>query len=201
MAIRRGANVEVTVACAMIGRYLADIATYLAETRALAALGEEVARAHGFPDCRVGVNVADDISKQECYLTVTGTSAEAGDDGEVGRGNRPNGLITPGRSMSLEAAAGKNPVTHVGKIYNVVARQIAEMLLVELPEVIGAQCLLVSRIGQPISQPACVEIKLRTGDGRLTVTYSRQIEEIVQACLSQIPALRDGFIAGKFDLF
>lgn len=201
MAIRRGSSVEVTVACAMIGRHLADIDAYLAEKRALAVLGEDVARAYTFPDCRVGVNCADDIPKQECYLTVTGTSAEAGDDGEVGRGNRPNGLITPGRSMSLEAAAGKNPVTHVGKIYNVVARQIAENLLVELPDINGAQCLLVSRIGQPISQPACIEIKLRTDNGHLMDIYSRRIEQIAEACLSQIPALRDGFIAGKFDLF
>ena len=41
------------------------------------------------------------------YLTVTGTSAEMGDDGQVGRGNRPNGLITPYRPMTLEAAAGR----------------------------------------------------------------------------------------------
>lgn len=54
------------------------------------------------------------------YLTVTGTSAEAGDDGEVGRGNRVNGLITLYRPMNMEAAAGKNPVTHVGKLYNII---------------------------------------------------------------------------------
>jgi S-adenosylmethionine synthetase len=42
-------------------------------------------------------------------------------DAQFGRGNRINGLITPCRPMRLEAAAGKIPVTHVGKIYNVMA--------------------------------------------------------------------------------
>jgi S-adenosylmethionine synthetase len=55
------------------------------------------------------------VKPSTVYLTVTGTSAEAGDDGEVGRGNRVNDLITPYRPISLEAAAGKNPVTHVGQ--------------------------------------------------------------------------------------
>jgi S-adenosylmethionine synthetase len=64
----------------------------------------------------VSVNAADRTSAGALDLTVTGASAKSGDDGQVGRVNRVNGLITPGRPMSLEAAAGKNPVTHVGKI-------------------------------------------------------------------------------------
>ena len=67
------------------------------------------------------VNALDDPKASDesgIYLTVTGLSAEQGDDGEVGRGNRVNGLITPSRAMSLEAAAGKNAVAHVGKLYN-----------------------------------------------------------------------------------
>jgi len=67
------------------------------------------------------VNNAD--KGENIYLTVTGTSAEMGDDGETGRGNRTNGLITPGRPMTMEATAGKNPVSHVGKLYNIAAEQ------------------------------------------------------------------------------
>lgn len=201
MAVRRGASVELTIACAMIGRYLSHIDDYVAEKQALAVLPEKLAEARGFPDCRVDVNLADDLSNGQCYLTVTGTSAEAGDDGEVGRGNRPNGLITPGRPMSLEAAAGKNPVTHVGKIYNVVARQIAETMLAELPDLSSAQCLLVSRIGQPISQPACIQVKLRARDGRSPDAFAHRADEIAQASLARIPTMLDDFVAGKVQLF
>ena len=57
------------------------------------------------------------------YLTVLGTSADGADGGQVGRGNRVNGLISLHRPMSTEAAAGKNPVSHVGKIYNLLAHR------------------------------------------------------------------------------
>lgn len=55
------------------------------------------------------INTADgdNPSSDDIYITATGTSAEAGDDGAVGRGNRITGLITPGRPTSLEVSAGK----------------------------------------------------------------------------------------------
>jgi len=129
------------------------------------------------------------------YLTVTGTSAEAGDDGEVGRGNRVNGLITPYRPMSLEAAAGKNPVTHVGKIYNVLAGQIAQALI-RIPDIAATQCVMVSRIGAPVTQPALVQVKLATKDGAPAGELKRQVEEVVTDQLSRAPKLVDDFVAG-----
>ena len=65
------------------------------------------------------------------YLTLLGTSAEQGDSGQVGRGNRVCGLISLNRPMSVEAAAGKNPVSHVGKIYNVLAHELAMRIYAE----------------------------------------------------------------------
>ncbi|HYA54287.1 MAG TPA: methionine adenosyltransferase, partial [Thermoplasmata archaeon] len=79
----------------------------------------------------IDVNTADDPELGRFYLTVTGCSMEAGDDGSVGRGNRANGLITPCRPMSLEASAGKNPVNHVGKIYNLLGNLIANDIVKE----------------------------------------------------------------------
>ncbi len=138
MGVRQGSLVNLSVACAMIGKHLAHIDDYLAEKAAIGDLVQELAAAHGFADCETGINAADDPKAGIIYLTVTGTSAEAGDDGQVGRGNRVNGLITPCRPMSLEAAAGKNPVSHAGKIYNVVAQRIAETLAATVPQVSAA---------------------------------------------------------------
>ena len=123
------------------------------------------AEKYGFQSLGVAVNAADDPAAGNIYLTVTGTSAEAGDDGQVGRGNRVSGLITPCRPMTLEAAAGKNPVTHVGKIYSVLAWDIADTLVRELPEVTRAECLMVSRIGMRVNCPALLHIKVATADG------------------------------------
>lgn len=201
MGIRRHDWVSLTIACAMIDHHLARLDDYLEEKAAIVALVRELAKAHGFSQCEVEVNAADDPPAKSVYLTVTGTSAEAGDDGEVGRGNRVNGLITPSRPMSLEAAAGKNPVSHVGKIYNVAARDAAETLIAALPNVVAAQCLLVSRIGAPITEPALVEIKLATRDRIAADERNREVADIIADRLGRIPQLISEYVAGAINVF
>jgi S-adenosylmethionine synthetase len=201
MGVRHRDAIFLTIACAMIGRHLAHLDDYLAEKAAVEKIVRELAMQHGFSRCDVRVNAADDPSGGSVYLTVTGTSAEAGDDGQVGRGNRINGLITPCRPMSLEAAAGKNPMTHVGKIYNVVARDIAKILVASAPEILAAQCLMVSRIGAPVNDPAILQVKLATRDGIPVEKLRPHVEEITIVRLSRIPKLIDDFIAGACSVF
>jgi S-adenosylmethionine synthetase len=201
MAVRSGAKVGITLACAMIGRYLANIEDYCAQKTMLAEMVRRLAREHGFSSCEVSVNAADDVPSGSIYLTVTGTSAEGGDDGQVGRGNRVNGLITPGRPMSLEAAAGKNPVSHVGKIYNVLAKDIAETLVSAMPEVDSAQCLLVSKIGLPITSPALVQVKLATKDGIPVENLRAPVETLIANKLAEAPALVGRMAAGTIMMF
>lgn len=201
MGVRQGKSVRLTVACAMIGRYLAHRDDYLAERSELRTLVAELARQHGFTGSDVDVNAADGASQGALYLTVTGTSAEAGDDGQVGRGNRVNGLITPYRPMSLEAAAGKNPVSHVGKIYNIAARDIAEAICAALPDVAAAECMLVSRIGNPVTRPALAQLKVATRDGLPLAKISQSVEAITADRLSRIPKLVQDFLAGGTTTF
>jgi S-adenosylmethionine synthetase len=201
MGIGCGDRVQLTVSCAMIGRYLTSMDDYLGQKAALGKLVHGIAAEHGFAECEVAVNMADDVATGSVYLTVTGTSAEAGDDGQVGRGNRVNGLITPCRAMSLEAAAGKNPVTHVGKVYNVIARDIAEALVATVPEIARAQCLMVSRIGAPVSQPAMMQIELATRNGAPADALRTRVEEVAADRLASIPGLVDAFVAGTIELF
>lgn len=200
MGIRSGNAVRLTVACAMIGRHLAHLDDYLAEKAAIQTLAQELASQHGFADCEVAVNSADDPGNGVIYLTVTGTSAEAGDDGQVGRGNRVSGLITPGRPISLEAAAGKNPLSYVGKIYNVLARNICRAL-VAIPGISAAHCLMVSQIGRPITSPAIINTKIATHDGLPTDEFRQDVENIVADQLAQMPKLVDDFVAGAIDVF
>jgi S-adenosylmethionine synthetase len=201
MAVRHGGSLKLTIACAMIGRFLAGTDSYLEQTAALAGRVRECAGEHGFPECEVAVNAADDPASGSIYLTVTGTSAEAGDDGQVGRGNRVNGLITPLRPMSLEAAAGKNPISHVGKIYNVLATRVAGALVSAVPEVTEAYCLIVSQIGAPVSTPALVNLRLATRDGVLIELLRNRIEELTADQFGRIPKLVGELVAGTIDLF
>jgi len=162
-------------------------------------MARELAARHGFSGCAVVVNAADD-PRGSVYLTVTGTSAEAGDDGQVGRGNRVNGLITPYRPMSIEAAAGKNPVSHVGKIYNVAARDVAEALAA-MPEIAAAHCLMVSKIGAPVTEPALVHVKIAPRDGAPLDPLRRRVADVVAEQLARIPRRIDDFLAGAISTF
>jgi S-adenosylmethionine synthetase len=128
MGTRIGKRLNLTVALAFVARNTPNMDFYLASRDQAAVEILKVAKRHTSLDLSVDVNRGDVIEEGSVYLTVTGTSADAGDDGQVGRGNRPNGLITPYRPMTLEAAAGKNPTTHVGKIYNIAAWDIAKRL-------------------------------------------------------------------------
>ena len=201
MAVRQDHSVELTIACAMIGRHIPSLDAYRNEVGAIHELAEQLAHEYNFDPVANRVNAGDDVMHKQIYLTVTGTSAEAGDDGEVGRGNRANGLITPCRPMSLEAVAGKNPRTHVGKIYNVLARQICEQIVTEIAGVTAAQCLMVSRIGSPIAEPALVRVQIATADGLPIESFVPAIEDTVAENLRQISGLVAAFVAGKISIF
>jgi S-adenosylmethionine synthetase len=200
MAIRDGDAIELTIACAMIDRSLDDVAAYARAVQSAAELALKAAGEITSLPVRVGVNAADDLAAQRIYLTVSGTSAEAGDDGQAGRGNRANGLITPGRPMTIESVAGKNPVTHVGKLYSIAANLIAERLAVSFGEVRGAECRLVSRIGQPIEEPWLVEVRLAGADPLRDAMWRREVERIVRDELDQLSTLAEQLVRGDLRL-
>jgi len=161
LGLRRGNRISLVIATAFVDRFLSDATAYLEGREHVAAVVREAASEFAGAEVDVTVNAADDPAAERFYLTVTGTSAEAGDDGQAGRGNRWNGLITPYRPMVLESVAGKNPVSHVGKLYQIAAQRLAEALVTEIDGVQGAECVLTSRIGRPITDPEVADVKLR----------------------------------------
>ena len=185
MGVRSGREISLTLACAIVGRHVSDMDDY---RRKKARIRQIAASAAG-AGAEVALNTADGDGADSVYLTVTGLSAEAGDDGQVGRGNRVNGLITPYRPMSLEAAAGKNPVTHVGKLYNLLASRIARALVAEVEGVTEAYCYLVSRIGRPITEPQLVDLKLRLEEPAAFAALRPRVEEVARGELAGVTAL------------
>jgi S-adenosylmethionine synthetase len=196
MGVRRGRRIELTVGCAIVASYVPDIAEYARATETAHALVLEAARATTPLEVSVAVNVGDDLDRGDMFLTVTGTSAEAGDDGEVGRGNRANGLITPYRPMTLEAAAGKNPVTHVGKLYNVLASRLASAVT-RLHGVRDASCVLVSRIGAPIDEPQVIDVQIALESADLLSSLRTDIDGVVREQLSSLATMREDILAGR----
>lgn len=197
LGLRSADALKITVACAFVGRYVRDLADYQAKKERVRSLARVAAVEAVGGTVEVDVNTADGDTADTIYLTVTGLSAEAGDDGQVGRGNRVNGLITPYRPMSLEAAAGKNPVTHTGKLYNVVAERLAHALVRELPGVEEACCCLLSRIGSPVDEPRVADIRLRLADPAAIGALESSAEDLVRAHLRGAVALWREVIAGR----
>jgi S-adenosylmethionine synthetase len=152
-------------------------------------------------DVAICVKTADNPEKGIVYLTVTGTSAEAGDDGNTGRGNRVHGLITPCRPMSLEAAAGKNPVNHVGKIYNVLAGNMAEAICKEIPGVQEVYIKLLSQIGKPIDEPMVADVQLLLDKGVSLDSVRGDAEGLVDQQLSRVREVTNAVLSHKVILF
>jgi S-adenosylmethionine synthetase len=187
LGIRRYGTAQVTVACAIVGRHVKNVAEYLEATERARRIAEGGAGMASGLEVVAAVNTADDPGAGSLYLTVTGTSAESGDDGQTGRGNRANGLITPCRPMSLEAGAGKNPVNHPGRLYQVAAGRIAAEVVDGIEEVSAAECYLASRIGWPITKPQAAEVRVRILPGGAPADLSDRVRGIVEARLERLP--------------
>jgi len=194
MGLRNRDKIILTVACAMVSRYISDMDNYKSVMDKLHTKLNSFASKITDKDVSIDINTADDYDKGIIYLTVTGISAEQGDDGSVGRGNRANGLITPYRPMSLEASSGKNPVNHVGKIYNLLSKKIAEEIAEEGAEQVYVK--LLSQIGKPIDQPLIASIHI-IGDKRL----ERKAREIVDYWLENVTKITEMCMKGEVTTF
>jgi len=134
------------------------------------------------------------------YLTVLGTSADSGDSGQVGRGNRVNGLISLNRPFCSEAAAGKNPVSHVGKIYNILTFRIAQHVYEQVPEVEEAYVWLLSKIGNPIDQPTVAAAQVVMKGNNSLEKVRHEIEEVLDYELENIDKLCMELAQGKISI-
>jgi S-adenosylmethionine synthetase len=134
------------------------------------------------------------------YLSVLGTSAEDADSGEVGRGNQVNGLIALNRPRGSEAAAGKNPISHVGKIYNVLAHLLANKLHTHIPALQGVVVWLCSRIGAPIDQPQTISVQVHLQPGVTLADVSTSIRELVLSELAGMSLFCQELAEGRYPI-
>ncbi len=134
------------------------------------------------------------------YLTVLGTSADGADSGQVGRGNRPNGVIPLNRHVGSEAAAGKNPVSHVGKIYNILTHKIAEEVYRQVNGLREVYVWLVSQIGKPIDQPALAAARVIPDRGVRVEDVRERIEDIIEGELDRIDVFCMELAEGKYSV-
>jgi S-adenosylmethionine synthetase len=201
MGKREGDHIDVTVAVAMIDEHVADMADYRDSVEGVREYVADLARSHTDREVTVHLNTADDYDEGAIYLTTTGTSAEQGDDGSVGRGNRANGLITPNRPMSMEATSGKNPVNHIGKIYNLLSTEIAESVVDDVDGIRELQIRLLSQIARPIDQPHVADANIVTEVGVTVEDIESDVTDIVDQELADVTDITKRVIDGELTTF
>src|SRR5574344_1399975 len=200
MSLREGEKITLTIACAMVSKYINDVDEYKSIREELKEIVADYATKFTNREINVFVNTADNdeaTDESGYYLTVTGTSAEMGDDGSVGRGNRANGLITPCRPMSMEASSGKNPINHVGKIYNILSNRIAEDVVENVEGIKEINLMILSQIGKPIDQPKAATSQVILDDGYKLEDVDKKVENIMNDWLENISSITEDVVKGK----
>ena len=201
MSLRYKDNILVTLAIAFVAKEVKSLDDYLATKERVKKDVYALAKKITSKDVDIKINTGDNPEKGIVYLTKSGLSCESGDDGQVGRGNRINGLITPFRKMSLEAAAGKNPVNHVGKIYNILATELAKDIVNNYPQIKECDVALLSQIGRRIDDPSHTNISIAVENKSEFEDMKSKARYIAESWLDRINELGIEISLGKYSVF
>ena len=202
MGFRDKDSIRLTVAAALVDSEIKNPAEYASVCEEIHDKLADQAAKMTARKVHIDVNTADDPELGRYYLTVTGLSMEAGDDGSVGRGNRANGLITPCRPMSLEASAGKNPINHVGKIYNILGGQIAQDIVKEAGgNVKEVHVRILSQIGKPVDEPQIASLQILPADGVKLAQVQKNALAVASRWFDQIDTIPQRLLTDKISVF
>lgn len=205
MGYRRYRELILTVAMAFVDRFVPSEKAYFARKAEIKAKIEQFVanEKRNFDKVTVDLNTLDVEGRGEdgMYLTVLGTSAEGGDCGQVGRGNKVNGVIALNRPMSTEAAAGKNPIAHVGKIYTFLTHFIADDIYQHVPGIAEVYVWLCSQIGQPIDKPLIASAQLVLKPGVNLEDVRKPVEEVIENELANIYRFTERLTHGEFSVW
>ncbi|MFQ6064095.1 MAG: methionine adenosyltransferase [Candidatus Bathyarchaeia archaeon] len=203
MGLRKNNTLRLTVSMAFVDRFVESEKEYFRKkNEILDDIDHFVKENSDFAGAGVALNTLDREGRGigGVYLTVLGTSAESGDSGQVGRGNRVNGVIPLNRPLCSEAAAGKNPVSHVGKIYNLLTHRIAEQVYEQVAGIGEVYIWLLSQIGKPIDQPAIASAQVVMKRGNRFEDVEKSIKEVVDSELENIDKFCMDLAYGKIPI-
>jgi S-adenosylmethionine synthetase len=203
MGVRQGRDIDLTVAMPLLARFISSEKEYFHRKR---IIHDEMRsfleryRYLNFRNMNIHYNTLDDEGRgiSGVYICLLGTSAEDADSGQVGRGNRVNGLISINRPIGTEAAAGKNPISHVGKIYNILSHKAAQKIFKAARGIKEVYVLLSSRIGEPIDKPQMTAAQIVLEREANLKDVSEMAEDILQKELKNINKLCLELSQGKY---
>jgi len=97
-----------------------------------------------------------------------------------------------------EAAAGKNAVSHVGKIYNILAHKTAHTIYESVDGIKEVYVWLASQIGEPVNQPVIASAQVLLEHRAPFPLIRRKIGEIINKELSQMDVFCSDLLHGKY---
>ena len=203
MGLRRGNELRLTVSMAFVDQFVESERDYFKKKAEIhQEIRKFVKENVEFESIVVKLNTLDVKGRGigGVYLTVLGTSADSADSGQVGRGNRVNGVISLNRPLCSEAAAGKNPVSHVGKIYNLLTHRIANQIYEKVAGLEEVYIWLLSQIGEPIDQPAVAAAQVVIRRGNHLENVRREIDEVINFELENIDKFCMDLAYGKIPI-
>jgi S-adenosylmethionine synthetase len=201
MGVRSRRILHLTVAMPLLDRFLADERDYFERKQRVreAILSHLRPQLRMLDDLSLTLNAADrpGAGLEGIYASVLGISAESADSGEVGRGNRGNGLISFSRPAGSEAIAGKNPIGHVGKIHGMLAFALADKLVAGLEALEEVTVWMCSEIGQPLDRPQQIFLLAHLAPGAALSDIQSAAQTIVREELAHLPAFCQALVAGE----
>jgi len=206
MGVRVGRRIDLTVAMPLLDAYVASEAEYFRRKAGVTDALMDHLRNRLRPErIELGEVTLNHLDRSGAgmagmYLSVLGTSAEDADSGEVGRGNQVNGLIALHRPRASEAAAGKNPVSHIGKIYNVLTHLLAARIHAEIPGLREVVVWLCNRIGQPVDRPQLVSLQVHLTPGITLADVDTPIRTLVKEELGRLPVFCQELAQGRYPI-
>jgi S-adenosylmethionine synthetase len=198
MGFRDANHVDLTIATAFVDRFISSENQYFQRKEEMLQEINEFLKKNYSMEITANMNCLDSKNRgiSGLYLTVLGTSADSADSGQVGRGNMASQVISPSRPAGSEATAGKNPVSHIGKIYNALSFKIANEIHTKVSGLDEVCVWMYNVIGRPVNDPKAVIVQ-PTIVGQLQDAEKNQINEIVENNLQNIHEFCNELISGK----
>ncbi len=104
--------------------------------------------------------------------------------------------------MSMEATSGKNPITHIGKLYNIMSKLIAEDVAKKVSPEVEVRVRILSQIGKPVSDPLNCNIQIvsATENNKLG-QWKQEAQSIANDWLNNVDKVTDLIINGNVRTF
>lgn len=193
MAVRNSNNVDITVCVPLISIQVSSFSNFqercLEINEALQVLADE--KYGDIYNINVKVNTTM-TTRGIAYLTGTGSCIEFGEEGLVGRGNSPKGIISSNRPFSMEACYGKNPVYHTGKVHSYFTNEISRALY----ENFGTpnNVMVQTNNGESLLDPTKLII---SGDFRVSKEEVQDVASFILTSRSYTEDITSGYLVPK----